>query len=60
MEAILLPPVMSGSSFMIGGFVYKYLFLITVSAFPVAAAAQSSSEEALAEIIAAQDAALSG
>ena len=58
MEAILLPPVMSGSSFMIGGFVYKYLFLITVSALPVSAAAQSASEEALAEIFAQQDAGL--
>lgn len=37
---------------------YKYLFLLTVSAIPVAAQAQTASEDALAEIIAAQDAAI--
>ena len=48
---------MGGISFMMGAFVYKYLFLLTVSAIPVSAHAQSASEEALAEIIARQDAA---
>lgn len=34
---------------------YKYLFLLTASTFPGAALAQDSTEDALAEIIAAQD-----
>nr|WP_247713861.1 TonB-dependent receptor [Qipengyuania xiamenensis] len=41
---------------MIGGFVYKYLFFLTASAIPGAALAQDSTEDALAEILAAQDA----
>ena len=49
--AILLSPVMDGNSFMIGGYVYKYLFFLTASAIPAAALAQSPSEQALAEIV---------
>ena len=54
------PPVMSGVTFMIGGFVYKYLFLLTASVVPSTAYAQSASEEALAEIIERQDAETDG
>ena len=54
--AILLSPVMDGISFMIGGYVYKYLFFLTASAIPAAALAQSPSEQALAEIVERQDA----
>ena len=42
---------------MMGAIVHKYLFLLSVSVIPVSAHAQSASEEALAEIIAQQDAA---
>ena len=54
--AILLSPVMDGISFMIGGYVYKYLFFLTASAIPATAFAQSPSEQALAEIVERQDA----
>ena len=47
--------IVGGSLRLIGAFVNKYLFLITVSAFSVSAQAQESTEEALAEIVAAQD-----
>ncbi|MBL4896196.1 MAG: TonB-dependent receptor, partial [Erythrobacter sp.] len=40
---------------MTGGYVYKYLLLISASAVPGAAYAQTASEQALEEIIAAQD-----
>ena len=46
---------MGGISFMTGGYVYKYLLLISASAVPGAAYAQTASEQALEEIIAAQD-----
>lgn len=49
-------PVMSGTSLVIGDNVYKFLFLLTASAVPAAAHAQSAAEDALADIIAAQDA----
>lgn len=47
---------MGGISLVIGDNVYKYLFLLTASVFPAAAHAQSASEAALDDIIAAQDA----
>ena len=55
MGAIPLDPVMDGNYVHDGGFVSKYLFLLSAAALPVSAAAQDSTEAALEEIVAAQD-----